>query len=388
MSRNWVVTGAGALTALGDGAAAIFDALLRRTPVAAARHGRVLAARMNGFEPREYLQRKRLGLLSRTSQLACSAASRLGESLRDLPGESVGIVLGTAWASLDTVVRFEREAHTEGPRLVDPILFTETVANVAAGHASIFFGWSALNATVCAGTGSGLEALRRAVDFLGEDRASVVVAGGADEMNEHLLRALSEDGRVARERGSMPWTPPYPGPVPGEGAALIAVEDERHAASRGAEVLGRWLAGVGSYVDPQTPLSRLLCQLLERAELSAADVDLVVLSANGTLGRDRAEAEAVREVFGDRSAAVLLPKAVLGETWAAAGPLGLLAALESMRRSIVPGCPDAVAPGPEIAGPALTRDAVERRVRRAVVLDCAESGLVSAIAVAAAEAAA
>ena len=74
------------------------------------------------------------------------------EGLDAVDPSSIGVVFGSAWASLDTVVRFEREAHIDGPRFVDPVLFTETVANVPAGQVSIFFGWSAVNATIAAGT--------------------------------------------------------------------------------------------------------------------------------------------------------------------------------------------------------------------------------------------
>ena len=73
---------------------------------------------------------------------------------------------------------------------------------------------------------------------------------------------------------------------------------------------------------------------------------------------------------------MLLPKAILGETWGASGPLALVAVLEALRRAVVPPWPArSVA---ELEG---TPDADPRPPRHGLVLDCAEDGRFSAIVV-------
>jgi 3-oxoacyl-(acyl-carrier-protein) synthase len=381
VSRRWVVTAAGTVTAAGDDPRLVFDALGAGRRVAEDGGAGFPSRPIAGFDPARHVRGKRLGLLSRTSQLACAAAALAGEALHGLDGADVGVVLGSAWASLDSVVRFEREACTEGPRLVDPVLFTETVANVPAGHVSIFHGWSALNATVAAGTGSGLEALRLAVQFLDEGRARAIVAGGGDERNEHLLRALHAERPAAA--GGIPLTPPLAGSVGGEGACLLVLEDERQAARRGVPALAVWLAGAGALVEPGAAPEEPLRELLDRAALAPRDVDLVVLSASGEAARDRAEVEALLRVFGPQGPPAIVPKALLGETWAAAGPLGVAIACECMRRSLVPAVPPDVRPGPGCEGANLVRAPLRRRVANAIVVDCAESGIFTGVAVAA-----
>jgi len=355
----WVITGTGLVSVAGDDPPAVFEALRVARPLGTDDESGYPAVRVPDFDPRRYVRRKGLKLLSRTSQLACAAASRLEPSLCEVPGDRVAVVFGTAWGSLDTIVRFEREAHTEGPRFVDPILFTETVANVPAGQISIFFGWSAVNATVSAGTASGLQAVERGLEFLDEGRADVVVAGGADELNEHLLRVLQAEGLVAPQ-----------GPVGAEGACLVAIESAAHAQARGAEALACVRGATSGFVDGEGDAATglradLLRGLLARVGWSARDVDLLVLSGNGSPERGRWEIGAVEALFGSRMPQAVVPKTVLGESWGAAGPLGITVALECLRRSELPADTRATPDGP---------------LRRAIVLDCAASGQFAAVA--------
>jgi 3-oxoacyl-[acyl-carrier-protein] synthase II len=376
----------GLVTAGGDTAEALFSRLLEARPVVGVQHAPPTAS-IEAFEIRRYLDRKGVGLMSRTSQLACAAASRLPAALHGVPSGKIGVVLGSAWTSLDSIVRFERQAHLEGPRLVDPLLFTETVGNVPAGQVSIHFGWSALNATVSTGASSGLEALRRAVDALDEGRARAVVAGGADEVNLHLARTLAADGRCAPDGISRPFTEESRGPLPGEGACLFAVEPEREAAARGAAVLGRLGPGVGVWTPPGRhdtieAAAERIRRLLDEAGLPLAGVDLLVLSGNGDPARDGPEVGLVRALFGTRPPALVAPKAVLGETWGAAGPIAVAVALEAMRRSMVPPAPHALRALSDRHDSA--ERPVGRDVRHALVLDCCPTGRLAALIVGAA----
>jgi len=381
-STGWVLTATGLISAGGDTADSLFAALLDARPLAALPDLGLPAVGIPDFDPKNYVDRKGLKHLSRTSQLACAAAARLRESLAGVAPEAVGVVLGSSWAALDTIVRFEHEAHTEGPRFVDPILFTETVPNVPAGQISIFNGWSALNATIATGTGSGLAAMLRAVEFLRESRAEVVVAGGADALNRHLVATLHAEGYAARTRESMPHTRGASGPVCGEGACLFAIESAAHAQARGANTLGTIVGGVSRFAGNEAAdRTRAVRSLLESAGWQPSDVDLLVLSGNGSAGRDAAEAATVREVFRGSPTAAIVPKAVLGETWAAAGPLGVALGLAACRAGRIPARPAAVRArglGDEIDLPCESRAA---ELQRVLIVDCAESGQLTGLAV-------
>lgn len=328
MSGPPVVTAIGLVSAAGDTSESVLAAMLARSAPA--------SPVIDGFDAKRYIARKGVKDLSRLSQLACSAAAANARALPDVAPADVGVVFGSAWGSLKTVIEFEREAHLQGPRFVDPILFTETVSNVPAGQVAIHYGWSAFNATVSAGTASGLAALVQAVAFLAEGRGLVAVAGGGDETNPALIAAL-------RTRG---WT----GPPAGEGACFLTIEGEEHARRRGAGPLAAILATAERFDDAPAGLIRTL---LARAGVHASEIELVVLSASGAGVGDAEEARAVVEVFGDEDGGALIvhPKSFLGETWGASGVLATAVAIEVMRTG-----------------------ALRRRVERALILDRAVSG--------------
>jgi 3-oxoacyl-[acyl-carrier-protein] synthase II len=336
-----VLTAAGVVTAAGDSSEALYASL--------SANGSPAVRRIDGFDPRRYVDRRGMKHMSRGSQLACSAAAGVARTLGDVDGKAVGVVYGSAWGCLNTIVRFERAAHVDGPRFVDPMLFTETVANVPAGQVSIVFGWSALNATVSAGTASGLEAIRLAVDLLADGRAAIVVAGGGDEANPHV------NGTLARG-------------APGEGACFVSVESEAHARQRRALPLARLRGGAGCFAgsgaDAGARCRRELGRLLDRAGLGPADVDLLV--APGAIAHDSSDP-------GLSAARALMPHARcwspmpgLGECWAANGPAALTATVEAMRRRALPG-----------EEPASARTSLAR----AIVLESSATGHFAALAV-------
>ena len=381
-----VLTGVGLLSPTGDEPDDVGAALLAGTLLASEDELGFPAVSISDFDPKRYVDRKGLKNLSRTSQLACSAASRLRDTIVGVGADEIGVVLGTAWASMDTVVRFEHEAYLEGPRFVDPLLFTETVANVPAGQISIFTGWSAFNVTISSGTNSGIDAICQAVRLLEEGRAAVAVAGGADELNQHLLRTLHAEGLVSPTVDSRPFSPASQGPIGSEAACLFAIGGEQDARARGAEILGCIDAAASRFIasdaaESTQPWLACVDSLLRAADMTPADVDLLVLSANGTPSRDQIESAIWQELFEPVSTPVLVPKAILGETWSASGPLAVVAGLEAARASRIPPPPASLAPSASGGELRLPREDLDRPVRRFVVLDCSETGHFSGLVV-------
>ena len=385
MTGSLVVTGAGMVTAAGDTAAQILQALLARTPLAAARldEGGIVAS-IAEFDPKRYILKKGVKDLSRTSQLACSAAGANARAIAGVAAEDVGVVFGSAWGSLTTVIEFEREAHLQGARFVDPILFTETVSNVPAGQVAILYGWSAFNVTVSSGAASGLAGIRQALAFLEEGRGRVAVAGGGDELNLQLLRSLRRRSIVTGRLGSLPLAAGRSGPVGGEGACFLTIESGEHARERGAEALAAVRASGGRFVprgtvgspDARESMAGLIRQLTTTAGLRLSEVDLVVLSAAGLVEGDVEEAGAVIDVFGGGPSAVpvMAPKSILGETWGASGALAAAIAIELMRTSIVPAAPLGFVLSPDLAGLNVPEETLHRPVRNALILDRTDSG--------------
>lgn len=383
MSGPIVVTGAGLCTSAGDALSAVLGALAQRRPLAqAGADGGPAAAAMTGFDAKRYIDRRGVRDLSRASQLACAAAAGNARGLSGIPVAEIGVASGSAWGSISTVIDFEHEAHLQGVRFVDPILFTETVSNVPAGQIAILYGWSAFNVTVSSGSASGLAAIQQALVFLEEERGAVAIAGGADELSPRVLRALARRGEVASAAGSLPLAAARSGPIGGEGACYLTLEPRDHAMRRGVPPLAAIRGAAARYVPERSgsgaaraSLAALIRELCD-GNGGRSSVDLVVLSASGSIPGDLEEAGAVLDVFGGGPAAppVIAPKSILGETWGASGAIAVGLAIEIMRTGTIPGAAEGVSLAPELAGLNLPEESLRRVVRNALILDRTDAG--------------
>jgi 3-oxoacyl-[acyl-carrier-protein] synthase II len=271
----------------------------------------------------------------RTTQLALTAAASAlaeaglpgnGEKTGGAPEPRLGVVLGTAFGCFLTNAEFEARFAAGGPNAASPRLFAATVSNAAAGELAIAYRLGGPGITLSAGGAAGLVALGHATDLLREGRADALVAGGVDALGDALLRWL-DDGALAVGRPAS------------EAAALVVLESEDVARARGARLVGT-IAGHATAFEPEPRaagagdgLAAAVEEALAEAGIAPGEVDAVVSAAPPALAalETRALARALDGVL-PRS---LVPKDVFGETFGAAGPLGLLAALAGTGRGRV-----------------------------------------------------
>jgi act minimal PKS chain-length factor (CLF/KS beta) len=130
--------------------------------------------------------------------------------------------------------------------------------------------------------------------------------------------------------------------VPGEGGALLILEDAEAARRRGAARVYGEISGYGSTFDPKPgsgrePALRKAIEIaLDNAGLSPGEIDVVFADAAALPELDRIEATAITEVFGPRKVPVTAPKAMTGRLGSGAAPLDVAAAFLSMRSGLIP----------------------------------------------------
>ncbi len=374
-----VVTGAGAVSPLGDSPAKIADALaagqsgLREVALFETAGLPVrLGGEVPGFSAQPYLTPGNLRPLDRTAQLA-TVAAQLALDAAGLGAEArraheAGLVLGTVFGSIHTISAFDRRALEAGPIYAKPLDFANSVINAAAGQTAIWHGLPGINSTICAGTASGLEAVVYAADRVRAGRSRALLAGGAEELCFESFLGFQRTGRVAGSQdGAVPRAVPFDagrnGFLLAEGAALVLLEDGEAAAARGAKVLARVVGQATAFdpgrgADPEAAgeaLARAIALALEEAGATPDEVTAISSSASGSPATDAAEAAGLALAFGARLAALPLTaaKAGLGEGLGVGGALMVLVLLEAMSRGILPGLP-----GFETLDPALPRLAV------------------------------
>jgi len=196
--------------------------------------------------------------------------------------------------------------------------------------------------TVSTACASGATALGLAAEWLREDRADLVVAGGYDILCRFVMRGFDALRSLTRER-VRPFDRRRSGLLLGEAAALVLMARVRDA--RGG-VLGRLLGHAstsdGTHIAAPDPEGRGLAEsirvALAEADVAAADVDFVSAHGTATPLNDRIETAVLRRSLGARAEAVPVNaiKGALGHTMGAAATLEAIMCLLAARHGVVP----------------------------------------------------
>ena len=243
------ITGYAALSRVGDGPAPLPAAagvpVPRGDAATAALYPQQLpaghATAFAGFDVRGYLGRKGTSFYDRATALAVVAC---GQALRDaavLVDEDtrgrVGVVLGTTLGSFKSTSDYSRETLVqERPYLVNPVLFPNTVMNCAAGQAAIRLGLRGINATITGGPLAFLNAVRYAVNAIGQGYVDTMLVGAVEEFTPHRAWAahLLGGGTAAAPAG--------------EGAAAFVVRAAGSTEDNGQSTVDG-LGGTGSLAE-------------------------------------------------------------------------------------------------------------------------------------------
>ncbi|WP_338700488.1 beta-ketoacyl synthase N-terminal-like domain-containing protein [Streptomyces sp. Q6] len=319
------ITGAGVITAAGDGLAALAEHLggggaSPSAPVgddAADYPGRPVRA-VRDFDVKARLGRKGTKYLDRLTSFGLVACKELLEAdPGDAAPDRTGVVLATNTGSVSTHSTLLYDTLTmEKPYLVNPGRFPNTVMNSTSGQIAIRNGLRGLNATVAGGQSASLLAFRHARLALTLGRADRLLVGGVEELSAPAAWAWHRTG-VLREGAAL-----------GEGAAVFTVQRERPTGPVLAELLAcevRFTPDPRSYADG---LADAVTRALGRSGVTAADIAAVSLGAGHHRGLGRVEERGLRRALGGALPAEVIRVAdTLGETYSASGALQLAALL-------------------------------------------------------------
>ncbi len=227
-------------------------------------------------------------------KLAVAVAAR---ALGDRPRDRLGVYVGQQRGSLQYCTDFLDAARREGPRFASPMMFAESVANIAATHLSLTLGLRGALATFIGSRTAGIQAVMAAREDL--------EAGVVDEALVVVIQGLST--RIASDAYNAIYHPRRRRPdikfLMGAAAFLVGPGGE------GPAILGAGVRCAGRAFADQARAVRGLWE--ERALPPPARV----LASTFCLARQGA-LEAIRGALGD-DAALLVPSPDLpGESFA------------------------------------------------------------------------
>jgi len=363
--RRVVVTGLGAVTALGNDVEATWTGLLAgRSGVARvatfdpARLDVQIAAEVKGFDPSGILDRKEIRRTDRYIQFALVCARQaldqaaLPGRLEDDIAARSGVIIGSGLGGVATLFNNVLLMGERGPDRISPFFIPMGIANVGSGQVAIACGAIGPNFATVSACATGGHAIGEAWETIRRGDADLMIAGGVEAgIHEATLggfasmKALStrNDDPAAASR---PFDRHRDGFVVGEGGAVLVLEALEHAEARGAsplaELVGYGATADASHITLPAPggigAVRAAQRALDKAGLDPADVDHVNAHATSTPEGDRAELQAIRTVFGEHAPriAVTANKSMLGHTLGAAGAIEAMATIMAMRDGRVP----------------------------------------------------
>lgn len=302
----------------------------------------------------------------------------------------IGVVTANASGGFEFTQHEVEKLWTLGPRHVSAYQCFAWFYAVNTGQISIRHNLRGAGGALVADQAAGLDALAQARRLLRKG-LRVSVAGGIEApLNPYALVSQIAHGRLSRaprpERAYRPFDAEAQGYVPGEGGALLVIEDADAAAERGAPhrygELAGYAAGFDPHPDSDRPpaLRRTIERALEDARIQPGDVDVVFADAAGTPELDRAEAEALASVFGPRAVPVTAPKTMTGRLLAGGPPVDVAAALLALRDQVIPPTVH-VEPDPSLPIDLVCDEPRETRLHTALVLARGHGGFNSALVV-------
>jgi 3-oxoacyl-[acyl-carrier-protein] synthase II len=394
--RRVVVTGMGAVSALGNDVASTWEGLLAgksgiRTIQSfdPSRVDSKIAGEVRDFDPSAVIDRKEMRRMDRYIQFGLVVA-RQALDQAGLPGridgplaERTGVYLGSGLGGVSTLFDNVLIMAERGPDRISPFFVPMGIANVGSGQVAIAFGMLGPNFAIVSACATGAHAIGEAWETIRRDDADIMLAGGTEAaIHEAVVGGFSSMKALSTrnddpEGASRPFDTARDGFVIGEGAGMLVLEELSHAEKRGAEPLAE-LVGYGATADAShitlpapggVGALRAGRRALEKAAMDADELDHVNAHATSTPEGDGAELQALATLLGEHGPAVSISaqKSMLGHTLGAAGAIESVAVVQSMREGAIPPTINLQSPDPSTNGLDLTPNkAVRRDVRAAL----------------------
>ncbi|MCT4356434.1 ketosynthase chain-length factor [Streptomyces sp. Je 1-79] len=308
-----------------------------------------LAGEVPGFRAEEHLPSRLLPQTDHMTRLALVAAdwalADAGVRTEELPDYDMGVVTASSAGGFEFGQGELQKLWAQGSQYVSAYQSFAWFYAVNSGQISIRNNLKGPSGVVVSDQAGGLDALAQARRQIRKG-TPLIVSGGVDgAICPWGWVAQLAGGRMSTSkepaRAYLPFDADATGHVPGEGGAILIMEDAESARRRGAKVYGE-LAGYAATFDPgpgsdRAPgLRRTIELALDDAGLAPDDVDVVFADAAGLPELDRIEAEAITGVFGARGVPVTAPKTMTGRLYAGAGPLDVATALLAIGDGVIP----------------------------------------------------
>lgn len=302
-------------------------------------------AEARDFDPSFFLDAKQAGRLNRAAQLFVAAATLALEDSKILNSSfdrsRAGVFEGTSLGGVQEILREHENFLKNGLRSVRPFILCTAMTGAAGSFVAMRYRFHGPVMAFSCGSVSSAYAISGAFRHLQLDELDQALAGGSEApLCKAVLALFSRAGLLSSNNGSpesacRPFDLQRDGTVLGEGAAVLVLEKWEHAQKRGARIYAELCSAAltndaNSLFAPAPDAeqqSRCMAKALEKAGLTAGELDYISAHGTGTPLNDETETLAIKKACGERAyhIPVSSSKPALGHT------LGACTALETVK---------------------------------------------------------
>ena len=362
--KRVVVTGLGTINPLGNSIPEYWDSLANGvsgceliTRFDTSKFKTKFACEVKNYDAGNYFDRKEARKLDKYSQFALIAAD---EAIKDshieldkIDFDRAGVIWASGIGGIDTFLE-EVRGYVQGdgtPRF-SPFFIPKMIADIAAGHISMKYGFRGPNYCTVSACASSTHAMINAFDIIRLGKADLLITGGSESaINEagvggfNAMQALSTNNDNYKT-ASRPFCKTRDGFVMGEGSGSLIVEEYEHAVKRGAkiyaEIIGSGMTADAHHLTAPHPegigATNVMRNAVVEAGISPSLVDYINVHGTATPLGDLAEIKAIFNVFGDHAFNLNISstKSMTGHLLGAAGVVEAIACIFAINKGIIP----------------------------------------------------
>ena len=404
MSRRAVITGIGVVAPTGIGTEVYWEAtrqgrngIQRIHSFDPSQYDSQLAGVVEDFKAIDYIEQRLIVQTDRWTWMALAATKMALQDAGFNPAGTDPFKMSVITASSSGGNEFGQKEtqnlYSKGPLFVGAYQSIAWFYAATTGQISIKYGMKGPSSVIVSEGAGGLDALAQARRTIRRS-VDVVVSGGTEApISPYALICQMRNGYLSTQKEPTTAYRPFDmhanGYVPGEGGAILLVEDLQHAQQRGTPHIYGEILGHGAtcdahhYAEPAPDgyqLTRAIALALKNAHVQPEEVDAIFADGAGTLVGDALEAKAIKEVFGASSQVpVTVPKSMVGRLYAGGASLDVATALLAMRDGILPPTINLDQPAPHCDLNFVSGTAKEAEINTALVIARGFGGFNSAL---------
>lgn len=345
-----------------------------------------IVGEVKNFDPLQWMRPRVVRTAGRFSQFAIAAARMARQDARldeaGIPPEHIKVAIGTSMNGQADIAQPNFQCFLRGEDIL-PWASNEYPAHAATGHVAIDTGARGQTSTFATACAAGLDAIAWAAEEVRQGRTTAAIAGASEApLSAFILMAFRAVGVLSHwdgppDEASRPFDLLRTGLVLAEGAAVVIIEEERAARSRGAPLYAKLLSTASSNegehlrkVDETgTAVAHAIGIALNRAEVLSHEVDFISAHGNSMQDYDAAETAGIKRAFGRSAWSIPVSslKSMSGQALAASSAMQVVATCLALKYQRVPPTTNYRVPDPKCDLDYVPNKSRQVRVRNALI---------------------